>query len=295
MTDAGENAPQRQARLRRSTSAEAINVGLASALAGDRELDEMERRRVDEQQAARGPLFYSDVLYSLTHLYFPPATAKSLWDDILVHKHEMSSELRRNVRIVVATLDYLSNIRTAISSPTLISEAYVYEIATLSMRDGMTGLYNHSTFYELLELEFVSHRCNGSSVALILIDIDDFKTINDRFGHQEGDRVLVQLAGVLRAVAREADICCRFGGEEFAVIMPFTGVDAEALSLAERLRAAAARLTVDDGQERITISAGVALVSDATPSPRQLVELADRALYAAKAGGKNRVASAGAP
>ena len=274
-------------RLRRVTTPSALSVELVSAFAGDRRLTEAERALIRAHRDNRGEVFFSDLLYTVTHQYFAPKIAEALWKTVLVHKHMMSEKLGRNVRIAVATLDYLTNMTSDFPSPTLISEAYVSEIANHSMRDGMTGLYNHSTCYELLELEFRSHRRYGAGVSVILLDIDDFKLVNDRCGHQEGDRILIELAKTLEAQVRDSDICCRLGGEEFVAILPFTSNPAEACEIAERIRQKAA--TIQSGGIGITISAGVAVCDHSTHSPRVLLENADRALYWAKRAGKNQV------
>lgn len=280
-------------RLRRTTTPDALNVELVSAFAGDRKLTDTEQELLAARKEARGKVFYSDLIYSISHHYFAPEIAEVLWDKVIQHQQTMSAKLGRNVRVTVATLDYFSNVTGEFSSPTLISEAYVSEIANLSMRDGMTGLYNHSSCHELLELEFRSHRRYGAGVSLILLDIDDFKLVNDRYGHPEGDRVLVDLAGVLREQVRDSDICSRYGGEEFVAILPFTSSTTEAYVIAERIRAGAANIHCNGS--RITISAGVAVCDHATSSPGELIEGADRALYRAKSAGKNQVACEGKP
>jgi diguanylate cyclase (GGDEF)-like protein len=277
-------------RLRRTVTPDAMSVELVSAFAGDRDMTQAERAHVGSQIEARGGVFYSDLFYAISHHYFAPEVAETLWGKVLLHKHLMSEALGRNVRITVATLDYLSNVTAEIVSPTLISETYAAEIANLSMRDGMTGLYNHSSCYEMLELEFRRHRRYGSGMSLIMIDVDDFKLINDEYGHQEGDRVLVELARTLTEQVRDSDICCRFGGEEFVAILPSTGSLAEAREIAERIRKTA--MTIVCGEKRITVSSGVAVCDPGTRSPQALVESADRALYRAKGDGKNRVAVA---
>lgn len=277
-------------RLRRSVTSDAMSVELVSAFAGDRAMTNRERTRVDRQIEARGGVFFSDLFYAISHHYFAPEVAETLWGQVIEHKHMMSEALGRNVRITVATLDYLSNVTDEMTSPTLISEAYAAEIANLSMRDGMTGLYNHSSCYELLELEFRSHRRYGAGISLILMDIDNFKLVNDQHGHQEGDRILVELAIILTEQVRDSDICCRFGGEEFIAILPFTSSPAEASEIAERIRKKAT--TIMCGDNRITISAGIAVCDQSIRSPRALIESADRALYRAKRNGKNRVSIA---
>jgi diguanylate cyclase (GGDEF)-like protein len=274
-------------RLRKLTTTDVISVELVSAFAGDRDMTEDEKALMRVQQDHRGSAFFSDLLFAISHHYFAPEIAEAQWKKVLAHKQVLSRELGRNVRMTVATLDHLSNFSSEIKSITLISEAYVSEIANLSMRDGLTGIYNQSSCYELLELEVRSHRRYGAGVSLILLDIDDFKSVNDQYGHLEGDRILIELARTMRDQVRDSDICCRFGGEEFVVILPFTSRTAEACGIAERIRAKATRITC--GGKGITISAGVAVCEKSTTSPRALIEKADRALYRAKTGGKNQV------
>ncbi len=274
-------------RLRGTISPDALSVDLVSAFAGDRAMTVTESARIRDLKDGRGNAFFSDLLYAISHHYFAPEIAEGIWSRVVSHKFMMSEKLGRNVRITVATLDYLSNITGEMGSCTLMSEAHVAEIVNLSMRDRMTGLFNHSTCCELLELKLKNHRRYGVGVALILLDVDDFKSVNDRWGHQEGDRILLELAKTLRKETRDSDICCRFGGEEFAVILPFTNDPREAVKIAERIRAGVTKIK-SNGQ-RITVSAGVALCDGSAQTPYALVERADRGLYQAKRSGKNKV------
>jgi diguanylate cyclase (GGDEF)-like protein len=274
-------------RLRMTTPPDVMRVELVSAFAGDRVMSEPESAFMKAVREKRGDVFYSDLLYAISHHYFAPEIAKPLWEKVLTHKLLISEKLGRNVRIAVATLDYFSNITAEMSSATLISESHVSELTDLSMRDGMTGLFNHTSCYELLDLEFRRNRRHGIGVSVILLDIDDFKSVNDRGGHQEGDRILIELAAALTEEVREMDICCRFGGEEFVAILPFANDPDEACAIAERIRTRVASISSSGG--RITVSIGVAVCDGATGTPRALIERADRALYQAKTTGKNRV------
>ncbi len=159
----------------------------------------------------------------------------------------------------------------------------------LSMRDHLTGLYNRRVFEAMLEVE--ARKRTLSPFSLLLIDLDDFKGINDTFGHGAGDAVLVSVAKMLRLSFRKADVTARYGGEEFAVLLPEAALDS-ATRTAERFRRnlAAEPLGCDDGTIRPTVSVGIATVSDRTGlDVARMVEEADRALYRAKSGGKNRV------
>jgi diguanylate cyclase (GGDEF)-like protein len=274
-------------RLRETLSLDALPVELVSAFSGDRPLSATEAIRLRELRRSRGKGFFSDLLYSISHHYFAPEVAEGIWNEVLAHKSLMAAKLGRNVRVAVATLDYLSNLKGQVASFTLMSESHVADIVSLSMRDGLTGLFNHSSFFELLELELKNHRRYGLGAALILLDVDDFKSVNDSWGHQEGDRILVELAGMLGTQTRDSDICCRFGGEEFAVILPFTHDAREAFEIAERIRVGATKI-VSHGRA-MAVSAGVASCDGSSQTAHALVERADRALYRAKRSGKNAV------
>jgi diguanylate cyclase (GGDEF)-like protein len=264
-----------------------MSVELVAAFAGDRDLTEADRARVRLHREERGDLLYSDLLYSVTRHHFDPSPARALWQQILSHKSALSDRLGRNVGIAVATLDYLSNITGELQTTTLTSEGYVAEIESLAMRDGMTGLFNHSTCHELLDLELRNHQRYGTGLCVLLLDIDDFKSINDQGGHQAGDRVLVEVAAALVEEARSCDVCCRIGGDEFLVIMRFTNEPSDACKMAERVRTRAARIACNG--HRVAVSIGVAACDHRPTTSRALFEEADRALRKAKSNGKNRV------
>lgn len=164
----------------------------------------------------------------------------------------------------------------------------------MAITDGLTGVYNHRYFRMRLGQELKRALRYHQEVALMMLDIDHFKAINDRYGHSIGDTVLKALASVLREKMRATEIIARYGGEEFAIILPQTGV-AEAMVAAERLRnAIAARSfrSADGVAFTVTISIGVAGFPHHADTPESLVEKADAALYAAKRTGRNRVCAA---
>lgn len=264
----------------------ALSVDLVSAFAGDRLLTKGERLRMEELRIRRGLRFFSDLLYSISHQFFPPEVAEDLWTEVLQHKTHLSKMLGRNVRTVVAALDYLSNITANMHFPTLVGEAVIEEIVGLSLRDGLTGLFNHTYFFQQIDLEVRRAVRYGVDVSLMLIDIDDFKTVNDTYGHQHGDTILAAMGKTLLAVARDSDICCRYGGDEFSVILPLTDVH-EAGEIAERIKAEMADY-MPAGQ-KVTVSIGVASFGKTIRTYRDLVERADAALYEVKRNGKNRV------
>ncbi|WP_296247815.1 sensor domain-containing diguanylate cyclase [Pseudomonas sp. UBA4194] len=164
------------------------------------------------------------------------------------------------------------------------------QLQKLSSTDRLTGLYNRGHWEEALKLEYARHARYGHATSLIMFDIDHFKRVNDTYGHQVGDQVIQRVADVLRELVRDADIAGRYGGEEFAVLLPDTDKAGGAM-LAERLRKVVEEQTVESeaGPVRFTISLGVADLGYPTDDYKQLIEWADQALYASKRGGRNRV------
>jgi diguanylate cyclase (GGDEF)-like protein len=153
--------------------------------------------------------------------------------------------------------------------------------------DSLTGLYNHRYFHERLRAELTRANRSRDSVAVLMLDIDDFKRVNDVYGHGSGDQVLTDLAELLRGVLRGSDVVCRLGGEEFGMIMPGGGAT-EARALARRLRDSLAEVEFGPAG-KITISVGVSEGPDHAMNPRELVACAEAAMMTAKARGKNQI------
>jgi diguanylate cyclase (GGDEF)-like protein len=169
----------------------------------------------------------------------------------------------------------------------------MYEfIDTLSRIDALTGLNNRREFDRLLGQEIARAQQLGQRLSLILVDIDHFKRVNDRHGHQEGDRTLQQVARLIQLVPkRVTDAAFRTGGEEFAVLMSDTD-KAGAITLSESLRSITERAQFLGASEPVTVSLGVATFPEDGHDPSSLMAAADRALYQAKTGGRNRVEAA---
>jgi diguanylate cyclase (GGDEF)-like protein len=166
----------------------------------------------------------------------------------------------------------------------------------LAETDSTTGLLTNRAYQERLETEFRKAQSARQSLSLLILDVDYFKRVNDTYGHPQGDELLRQLGDVLRQHVRRADICCRYGGDEFTVVMPET-IKAEAAILAGRIRQAVEdRIFVfDETMARITVSIGVAGYPQDVSQKSALVKAADAALYAAKQAGRNNVKLAGRP
>jgi len=166
----------------------------------------------------------------------------------------------------------------------------VGELQRLSSTDGLTGVHNHRHFQERLRDEFRRAQRYDDPLSLILLDLDHFKQVNDRYGHTAGDGVLREVAAALQRSVRETDLVARYGGEEFAVLLPRTHLTG-ALTVAERVRRELALLEVGpDGRLKVTASLGVSSFPHRTVlSPEQLLLTADEALYRAKDDGRDRI------
>ena len=164
------------------------------------------------------------------------------------------------------------------------------DLRRMATTDSLTGLFNRGHFWDMSERELARGIRVHRAVSLLMIDLDHFKSVNDTYGHEVGDKVLKLVARVGRENLREIDIIGRIGGEEFAVLLPETGLS-EAITVAERLREAVARAEVptDKGPVSITISVGVAEDNGELRDLGTLLKRADDALYAAKRKGRNRV------
>ena len=172
-----------------------------------------------------------------------------------------------------------------------IEAAYHDEIYRMTTVDGLTQVFNRRYFEDAIERELSRSRRYTRPLSLVLLDIDHFKKINDTYGHLAGDAVLKELALTVRARTRREDVFARFGGEEFALLLP--EVDQKgAMLLAEKARKLVEKHSfMFDGEHIVvTMSAGVATMVKKTENPNELIRRADEKLYEAKTGGRNRVA-----
>ena len=256
-----------------------------AGIAGDHLQSEEDKNLFDMILSETGDDVYVKLLFHLTCEVFEKNRAAQLWREILQHKKDLSKQLDRNVEITVATLDYLTNIKREIESPKIIGEAFLGKIAEISSVDALTKLFNRQHLNQILTIEFARFRRYSTQFSILLIDIDNFKTINDRYGHQAGDGVLIDISRILTSDLRELDVCTRYGGEEFIIVLPHTGED-EAYDIAERIRLKT--MTFFDSTIHLTISLGLATITPNMVSVVELIKIADEALYASKASGRNR-------
>jgi diguanylate cyclase (GGDEF)-like protein len=165
------------------------------------------------------------------------------------------------------------------------------EMELLAITDALTELHNHRFFQEQLEDEFERAKRFNIPMSLIIADIDRFKRVNDAYGHQQGDLVLKEMAGIIKKNVRKIDTIARYGGEEFAIILPGTNATA-AESIGERIRKEVAQHVFSGNKNPIslTLSLGISTYPNSEVKDKEdLIRLADQALYEAKGKGRNRV------
>ncbi|MBN1913406.1 MAG: sensor domain-containing diguanylate cyclase [Candidatus Omnitrophica bacterium] len=172
-----------------------------------------------------------------------------------------------------------------------IENSQLYENALIrSHTDLLTNLWNHGYFQFLLQAELDKAKANKTFLSLVSLDIDDFKIYNDMFGHQAGDRILKELSDILKSHSRKMDFVCRYGGEEFSIILPQTQKN-EAFFIAERFRKEIEKFGLSQKEmfpdKRLTVSLGVASFPEDGDLPSDLISCSDKALYQAKKQGKN--------
>jgi len=165
------------------------------------------------------------------------------------------------------------------------------KLASLAVTDALTGLFNHRYFQEELTVEILRVQRYKNHLSLIIFDIDNFKSYNDLYGHLEGDRILKSAAGEIRKNVRQVDIICRYGGDEFVVILPFTNIK-EARFVADKIRVSMSKQELFNSKDnkiiRVTLSGGVADFKEGM-TKEEFINRADRALYDAKSESKNKI------
>lgn len=212
-----------------------------------------------------------------------PLSAEGRWIGVLVVEYAARRGSRIERRVVSMLERFASHAGLALRNAWLLEQ-----VQRLADTDGLTGIANRRTFEGVLSRELLRAEHRHEALSLVMLDIDNFKQLNDDHGHQAGDDVLREVANVLSRHCREFDTPARYGGEEFALILPRCGAD-EALRAAERLRIA---LSEASTFAPITVSLGVADFPRCGSDGDALVSAADQALYASKRGGRNRVTEA---
>ncbi len=233
---------------------------------------------------------FSTLLENFVHLDFTEEEAEHHWKNILVCAAELEKKLSKPVNAHLAVVDYFTSKEHRLNSPMLIEVHVFKQTEKLAMVDSLTNVFNRRYMDIVLKKEF--NRCEryNKSFSLCILDLDNFKQINDSKGHQFGDLVLVELSTLIKNTIREEDVICRYGGEEFIIILPETDT-AGAFYLAERVRKAV-DLTPFFTDNNISFSAGTASYPACAQDITSLIRVADKALYEAKFTGKGKTCEA---
>ncbi|HKQ59982.1 MAG TPA: diguanylate cyclase [Candidatus Polarisedimenticolaceae bacterium] len=265
---------------------------LIDLLADDRPNGERLVRRLRQMRSLDGLPAHAYALQLLAHVSLTEEEAEALVAELLEHRGALRRALGRDPGLRVAAIDFLSNIRGVLTNPTIVEQAQLERTERSALTDPVTELFNRRYFDGALELEIRRGRRYAMPLTLLLLDLDGFKSVNDLYGHQVGDLVLSRVGDVLRRSVRESDLCCRFGGEEFAVLFPETerlGAYAVAERVRQRLEEAFAREPTAGRMVTLTMSGGIAAYPQDAETSQELLACADRALYQAKGRGRNRI------
>lgn len=241
---------------------------------------------IDQQ----GRQVYPVIFNVMTNLLMEPAEAEQSWREIIAHYENINVQLGRKVSLRTAICDYFCSIHKSLENPKVV-EIHIFENTVRASRyDSLTGLFNRQAFDETLEREINRARRHGLDLTILFFDLDDFKNINDSFGHQAGDEVLKKVAQIMLGEKRSEDVAARYGGEEMIMILPETD-KFSALVLGERIREKVEKAVFrfKGKKAKLTISGGLASFPLNATEAEELIKCADSALYRAKGSGKNNI------
>ena len=238
----------------------------------------------------QGSVVSSQILKTLTSLELDEQEAQKHWEKIVLNWKSLSKQVGRKVALQTAVCDYFTSIHTPFITPKII-DIHLYDKTVIKTYiDALTGLYNRRYSDEVLEKELAFAKRHNLALTLLFFDIDDFKDINDIYGHDAGDLFLRQVAETICDTKRIEDIACRFGGEEILLFLQDTDRE-DALIIGHRILKKVANLKLDYKGKIIstTISGGLATYPLHGETADELLKSADSALYQAKGAGKNNI------
>ncbi len=227
----------------------------------------------------------------LSSLELPEDTALIYWKKALENQEILSSKLNRKVQLLPAICDFLSSQTESFQAPKIIETKTFSKIIEETTHDGLTSLFNRPYFNEIFEQHLSLAKRYSTDLCVLFLDVDNFKDINDTYGHIAGDETLQAIAKLIQGEKRDSDIASRYGGEEFVLLMPHTD-NLNGYVLAERIRQKIKKetFTAHGKTFSITISGGLASYPHSAKDSRSLLSQADAALYLAKGAGKDNIA-----
>ncbi len=240
--------------------------------------------------AQHGEVASSLICKNFTSLELSPQESSSLWEKTVAHREEMRQRLNRNVSIITAMNDLLDLLGKNNIKKQIIETRKLEQILANTTKDSLTGLYNRTYFNEICRQQVHFSQRYQNSLSILFLDIDNFKHINDTYGHTVGDSALKMVASIINTAKRSSDISARFGGEEFILLMPQTTSD-NACLVGERIRKEIEKTSfLCNGKKfHLTISGGIASSPQHAQTAEELIIMADSALYLAKGAGKNTI------
>jgi two-component system cell cycle response regulator len=233
------------------------------------------------------PTIFADVLYLLGNIQATNSQAQVYFRRVDQHRRHLESLLGYSVDVRVALMDYFINVQPKYHQPKIVELSDFEESISRAAGDALTGLYNRSYFNEIAQSELSRSQRYGFNLAMVFIDIDHFKQINDGYGHQVGDQVLACMGQFLKSKLRTEDCAFRYGGEEFVLLLPQTahaGLERTVRRLVVDVHTVSPRPDV-----QVTFSAGTAVFPFDGNELLDLIGCADRRMYKAKIAGRNRV------
>jgi diguanylate cyclase (GGDEF)-like protein len=240
---------------------------------------------------SESPMDFQELALDLTGLTVPDNIASAIFGALGVHVQELSGVLKRPVGIRTAALDLLDRLENRLRAEGIMQESPHENLVRMAFVDYLTGLPNFRSLSERFENEIKRATRYGRLLSLIMFDLDDFKAINDRYGHMAGNAALKHVAALLRGFVRETDVAGRFGGDEFMVLLPETPKHiAERLAMDIQVLISATPLRLKEhGLVPLTVSLGMASFPRDARTAETLMAEADGAMYKAKRAGRNQV------
>lgn len=246
--------------------------------------------KINALHFSKGDVVYQALFKILAGIDIPEEKSKEYWQNVLEHRREIIHLLGRNIDITTALSDYLQTATDFLNHPRLIEAGFYENIVNETIHDKLTGLFIRAYFDEAYNQQISLAKRYQDDFTILFIDVDNFKEINDTYGHQAGDTVLRQLGDIINRQKRDSDVAARYGGDEFIMLLMHTD-NVSGFIFAERLRLAIENCKVyyHDQCIRFTISGGIASFPFNSQNPEQLLQMADNAVYLSKGAGKNRI------